>query len=184
MLLTQLVLKAKKTGAEYLEWLKNGNGYCYELVVPSKLEKEMFEIMKNDIKNLFPEYLSKSEKKKVKCLVLKRTSSVDKLKSNGGQPVINFSGLGFELKNSLLSAITTIMEVQFLQNSPYPIVDGTDYKGKVDIKIDSKLSDIKDLNEKLSKYDLKFEIDDYVTDMIIIENNLTSIRSISGSRSI
>ncbi|MET4081550.1 thiol-disulfide isomerase/thioredoxin [Pedobacter sp. UYP30] len=163
-------LRSKITGRNYTEWLKNGHGYCYELIVPPNLNGEMFELMKRDLKNLFPEYSANAEKRKVKCLVLKRTSSIDKLKSNGGKPIIDFSGLGFELKNSVLPLIPANMEIQFMQNCPYPIVDGTDYKGRVDIKVESKLSDLKALNEQLAKYDLKFEVDDYVTDVIVIDN--------------
>jgi len=164
------LFSSEKVGMEYLDWLRSGNGYCYELIVPPHLSAGMFEIMKNDLANFFPEYTTKAEKRKVKCLVLKRTSSIDKLKTSGGQSKNDFSALGFEMKNSTLSALAMRMEVQFMQNSPYPIVDGTNYKGAVDMKIDGKLSDLTDLNEKLSKYDLKFEVDDYITDILIIQD--------------
>ncbi|AMP99819.1 hypothetical protein AY601_2945 [Pedobacter cryoconitis] len=167
-------LSSEKNGMEYMDWLRKGNGYCYELIVPPNLSARMFEIMKNDLSNFFPEYISKAEKRKVKCLVLKRTSNSDKIKSRGGQPSIEFSPFGFDVKNSRLSTIAMRLEVLYMQNSPYPIVDGTNYDSTVDLKIDAKISDLTALNKSLSKYDLKFEVDDYITDVLIIEDKQKS----------
>ncbi|WP_316747116.1 TlpA disulfide reductase family protein [Pedobacter gandavensis] len=171
------LLVSEKRGMEYLDWLKNGNGYCYELVVPPNLSLGMYEIMKKDLNNLFPDYTTKAEKRKVKCMVLKRTSAVDMIKTKGGPIRMEFSPLGFEMKNSPLTALTVRMEVQFMQNSPYPIVDGTNYNDPVDLKIDAKLSDLTELNKSLSKYDLKFEVDDYITDVLIIEDKQKSTKT-------
>lgn len=165
---TKLVFYGK--GAPYLNWLRDDKGFCYELIVPPYLSKDVFKIMREDLNKFFPQYQVGVQKKKVKCLVLKRTSNIDKIKSSGQNSVKEVTGFKFNVRNGTLQTLITRLNVLYMQNSKYPIVNGTNYIGKIDMEINAQLSNISEVNRELAKYDLKFEVDDYVTDVLVIED--------------
>lgn len=163
-------LKSFSNGRAYSDWLRNDNGFCYELVVPSSLSENAFKIMQEDLRKFFPKYSASVQKIRTKCLVLKRTSEQEKYISTGGISAANFSGLGCNLINSTFNVFTSRLEILYLQNYPYPILNGTGYNNRIDLRIDANLSDLNSINLQLAKYDLILEIDDWVTDMIVISD--------------
>jgi hypothetical protein len=94
-------------------------------------------------------------RKEMDCLVLKRTSNKDKLRTRHPEalPGISFSG-GYSITNKTLAASLLPNLVVAYQNKPYPIIDETGYAGPVDIVLNSKLYDLNKLRKELSKYDL------------------------------
>lgn len=168
-------LEFKGKGIHYLNWLKDHNGYCYELIVPSTMSKNIFQLMRDDLDKLFPQYKARIEKMKVKCLVLRRTSDIDKLSSNGEMPVREISGFRFKIINGSLNSLITRLNVLYMQNSQYPIVNGTGYAGNVNMDLKARLSNLSEVNSELKKYDLQFVEEDYETEMLVIRDNFAQI---------
>lgn len=152
--LDSTLINSRKTGVEYLDWLKD-RGYCYELTVPLSLEKQVFEIMQQDMQRLFPQYSARMEMQETNCLALIRTSGEDKLKSRGGQSFTEFNAYGCILKNFPLKRLIDQLNVRYMQGIPTPIVDLTGYTEWVDLQIKGSLSSIEELNRELAGYDLK-----------------------------
>lgn len=165
------ILRSGLKGQEYASWLRNGNGYCYELVVPPVLSPRIFELMREDIKRFFPAYSAGVETRKVKCLVLRRTSDQILFISNGGPMENSFTPSGFRMHNSTFQQLAVRLEVNALQRSSYPVVDGTGYRGRVDMEINANLSDVGAMNLALAKYDLKFVVEDFPTEVLVVRNN-------------
>lgn len=163
-------LKSKAVGAAYLQWLSQNNAFNYELIVPDFLSRKTFKMMREDLFKLFPDYTASVESRTIKCLVLKRTSETDKLKSKGREVINNITGLGCRMRNSYLGVLVVRLNVLFMQNSPYPIVDGTGYNGPVDLNIDANISNVEDVNRELAKYDLQLVVDDYKTDVLVVKD--------------
>lgn len=166
-------LISKETGKSYLYWLSKNNGFCYELILPLKPDTNSFKFMQEDLSRFFPGYAVHTENRSVKCLVLKRSSKQNKLHTSGGTTEIEFSGQGCKIRNSFLEALTTRLEIMYMQNSKYPIVNGTGYKGRVDMDIDANLSSLEELNKQLVKYDLEFVLEDYPTYVLVIRDKIT-----------
>ncbi len=169
------LLKSKAIGAAYLQWLSQNNAFNYELITPDFLNQQIFKIMQDELSKLFPGYTASVENRKIKCLVLKRTSKADKLKSRGGKVVNNITGLNCRMQNSYLGVLVVRLNVLFMQNSPYPIVDGTGYKGPADLDIDANLSNVRDVNRELAKYDLQLVVDDYKTDVLVVKDRAATL---------
>ncbi len=164
-------LKTGLTGKELLDWKKANNSYSYEVSVPAHLANKIFSLMVDDINKVIPQYDANIESRKTKCYVLRKTTTGDKMKSIGGKVENQFSGLGCILKNSTLNDLVMRLNVFYMQNSQYPIVNGTGYSYRVDMEINADLSDMKALNLALANYDLQFVLEDFDTDMLVVRDS-------------
>lgn len=163
-------LKSNATGNSYLKFLGN-NSYCYELVVPPFLSTNAFKIMRDDLIKFFPKYTVTREKRLTKCLVLKSKIKNNKFHSTDGSIINQFNGMGCNMQNSTFEIFTTRLEVLYLQNLTYPIVNGTGYNGRIDLLLNANLSKVADINQALSKYNLEFVVQDWEADVLVIKDN-------------
>jgi len=141
-------------GQDYLDWLKDGNGYTWRISIPASAN--LFQFMRQQLKSFFPQYHSEVKETEKPGLALTRISDEDKIASKGGNRVNTFSGIGAELRNVPLNALVMQLKAKYMQNSKVPIVDETGYKGPVDLDIKANLSNVEEINQALAKYDLKF----------------------------
>lgn len=162
-------ITSNKVGLEYAEWMRNGNAYCYEVIVPPAMLGYEFKIMQEDLERYFP-YKATVEKRKMKCLILTRTSKEDKLKSKGGPAEATYNGFGCSIRNTHLSFFYAQLSVVYLQKSPIPLFNDTGYDGKVDMDINASLSNVKALNEALAKYDLALVEGEREIEMLVIRD--------------
>lgn len=144
-------------GQAYERWLAAGHGWCYELVVPPALAPQAFELMQADLRRLFAPYAVSVEKREMESLALVRTSAEDKLRSAGGQRVIEVGPYACVLHNAYLNQLMMRLSQVYLQHSKLPVVDESGYLGKVDLELDADLSDVAELNGALARYGLRLE---------------------------
>lgn len=134
------------------EW-KRKNLYCYELVVSPDRSGKLFEFMQQDIARFF-NITGRIEKRKMNCLVLKRTTDDDKLATNGGafRYSLNY-GEALNLRNLSMEWLLNMLHTYF-GDLPTPIIDETEYTGNIDIDIEAKLNDLKAVKKELKRYGL------------------------------
>nr|WP_067055232.1 TlpA family protein disulfide reductase [Mucilaginibacter sp. L294] len=164
-------METKLSGQAYEDWLSKGNGYCYELIVPPALAPRSFDIMKEDIARLFPQYHVAVENNPTRCLVLVRTTAVDKLKTTGGKSTVDVTPFKAALHNTRLGQLVKRLQVQFLEQYPLPIVDGTGYQGPVDLAINAPLNDVAAMNRELAAYDLRFVEKETNVDLLVVRDS-------------
>ncbi len=140
--------------SDYNSWISE-NGYCYELLLPKSLDAQVYPRMQEDLKTFFPDYEAFTEFRNRKVLALVRTSDRDKLATAGGTAKYKLTGLQASLKNTSLNMLTSQLNMLFLQHLPTPVVNETGYSGKVDMELNTDLSDVGSLNTELLKYDLQ-----------------------------
>ncbi|MEZ2338808.1 TlpA family protein disulfide reductase [Mucilaginibacter sp. RCC_168] len=157
-------------GQAYDGWLADGNGKCYELLVPPGLVRSGFDIMQEDVKRLYPRYHVAVERTETMSLVLVRTSAEDKLHTTGGESVVDIGPYACELHNVKLSHLVKRLEVQYLQGLPLPITDETGYTDPVDISLHTQLYKVEDLNRELKKYDLQFVRRKAMVDLLVVRD--------------
>lgn len=154
----------------YLSWLIE-NGYRYKLQVKDATMKDFaFQKMQNDLNLYFSKQgiQGRLENRMTTCWVLQRTSTIDKIGTKGGEPLESSDGFNRMVKNESIKTFLSRFQFYYLQMSKHPIVDGTNYKGNVDIDITCKLSDIDAINKELEKYDLKLVKKEFPIDMVVI----------------
>lgn len=152
------------------------NAYCYEITTSPMMDtKAKFHLMLNELNNYFGLLYNITggiEKRKMKCLVLIRTTADDKMaakQSNdfGSTPVNSKDKFTLVVKNKSVAFFLSTFR-QTMQHLP-PIEDGTGYTGKIDIAINTKLSDVNLVNAELEKYGLKFVEEEREIDAVVIK---------------
>ncbi len=146
------------TKKELPEWSKE-NLYCYELILPvSKNQKEIFDIMQDDLKRNFSQYSVRLEKFKVKALALIRLNNSDKLLPDiKSKSQIKFGDMdiGVKLINYNFEYFFRWLDSEYSRFMRIPIVNESGL-GNVDMEIDVDLHKLADLNKALTEYGLNF----------------------------
>ncbi|MBD1385888.1 TlpA family protein disulfide reductase [Mucilaginibacter rigui] len=137
-----------------MEWFKK-NSFCYDLFLPAKMAKHKFSIFKEDLRRLFPDYEATVQKQTRRYLALQRTSTVDKLKSTGGEQEWIQDQFGMTLHYQNFTRFYWELDNYFFSLSPIPLVDETGIKGAIDIKLEANMSNVASLNKALANYDLR-----------------------------
>ncbi|RZJ90937.1 MAG: redoxin domain-containing protein [Chryseobacterium sp.] len=164
------LLNSSKSGEAYRNWMKEGNGFCYELMVPANLANKALLIMREDLRRCFSQYNFKVEQRKLPILSLVRTSEEDKIATKGGDVKVDINGSGIEVRNASIGNL--FYRLNFLRRTKNVLVDHTNYKGKVDLLLDANLTDIASLNTELAKYDMKLVENSRDTDVLVVSDKL------------
>ncbi|MCL1669893.1 TlpA family protein disulfide reductase [Elizabethkingia ursingii] len=126
------------------------NLYNYEFIIPEQKSDSLYNYMLEDL-NRYSGYTVSLEKRPVKCFVLVRTSTKDKLATKGGEKRSTFPQTPSILRNVPLKNMVNML------NGEIPIkelfIDETGYTGNVDLEV-SGVRDIANLKKELQKYDL------------------------------
>lgn len=156
-----------------LDYIKNTEGsvedynlYNYEYIVSVSQADSLYPLM---LKNLsqFADYRATIEKSKVKCLVLKRTSTVDKLKTKNSEMTFLFSLSKTDVQNTSVYALVNSLNA--IPSVSLPIIDETGYTGNIDLKMGT-ISDVSSIRKELSKYDLDLVETERELNMLVIED--------------
>jgi thiol-disulfide isomerase/thioredoxin len=141
--------------------------YSIEYIVPKEEANHLYTRMLKYV-NENSNYVASIEKKTVKCLVLRRTSGIDKIASKGSESIGNVLKSPYMLRNVgldfLLSALEATNDVTVL-----PVMDETHYLGKVDLKF-SNFKDLKSIQKELSAYDLELVETEKELPMLVVKD--------------
>jgi thiol-disulfide isomerase/thioredoxin len=158
------------------EWLKS-NAYYYELLVPPARAFELYKIMQKDLLRYF-DVDARVEKRKIKCLLLVSNGSLDKLKTKGGKPALNFYRMNDDsvqyLKNQSFEQIESwLVRMGYGLNTP--VINLVKFTGNVDFEIKSTVLrqepfNLSSLRAVLQQYGLDLVERLYLTDVLVISD--------------
>jgi len=156
---------------EFEKWAVD-NLYTIE-IVGETFESRQF-MLRQALKEYFDYIDVIQEKRELKCMVLQRTSSQDKLKtkypSNPFDSKSSFLPLSINVKNCPFNFFFERLKSDNSYNlpNPMPLMDETGYKGNIDLVLKNP-KNLKELNPQLAKYDLRFVEDDRMVDVLVIK---------------
>jgi thiol-disulfide isomerase/thioredoxin len=153
---TTKVINDKDFGQKYREWLSNGNGFCYELLLPKELASSARKIMRNDLELLFPKYKAQIEHNDRECFILEKTAPIDAtMHTKGGKADIIIDSFQWKVVNTTLEILAERLNEYTVM--PLKVIDETGIKDSVDVKIPitTKKLQLVELNEQLARYHLK-----------------------------
>lgn len=160
------LLNTDKVGMECIDWCRQGNAYCYELIVPTAMKNlNPHKLMQEDLKRFFPQYTATIEDRRIHCLLLTRTSGVDKLASKSDKTSVEFDRFSWKIAKADLNLVAERLNA--LESYPLKVINDTGYKGVVDMQIAANFPDLKSVNKELEKYDLKF-VEGYKTTRLLV----------------
>jgi thiol-disulfide isomerase/thioredoxin len=149
------------------EWEAN-NLYNYDLVVPaSEIDSEYIYLLRD--LNKYSNYYGRIEKRIVKVYNLKRTSSIDKLRTIGGRPDYKlYNDLPKKhIKNLPISSLVRALNFS-IPSIKRPVIDQSNYKNNIDIEFDIDLRNLKAVIMVLNNYGLNLVEDEQSMDMFVI----------------
>ncbi|MDE5538437.1 TlpA family protein disulfide reductase [Elizabethkingia meningoseptica] len=141
--------------------------YSVEYIVPKEEAKNLYPRMLRYV-NENSSYVASIEKKPVICLVLRRTSYIDKMTSKGGESIGDVLKPPYQLRNVTLDYLLSALEATNIITS-LPVIDETGYQGKVDLKF-SNFQDLKTIQKELSAYDLELVETDKELPMLVVKD--------------
>jgi len=156
----------------YKQWLREGNGYCFEMVLPAHMAPQAFPMMRQQLDAHFPQYHVYVDSSERDCLVLHRTSDATPFATKGGARNQEFDYTGCTMTNRPwgLQLLARYLGDLYLQLLPTPVVDETDYTGAIDLVIDAPLTDVKSINTALAKYDLALTVKRRKISVLVIQD--------------
>lgn len=126
--------------------------YTYSIVIPPHKIDKLYSYMLDDL-NRYSGYYGKIEKRKTKCLILRRTSRKDKISTKGGKSSSTlFSKSRSRLQNYPVSLLAKkINALDFIKK---PVLNETGYRTNIDIDLSGN-SDFLTLQKELRTFDLE-----------------------------
>ncbi|QDH81203.1 TlpA family protein disulfide reductase [Echinicola soli] len=154
---------------DYDEW-KLENRFCYELLVSPKYPGQEYDIMKEDLKRMFPQYKATIEERKTEVLALVRTDDSIGLETKGGKPYSDMDYVGASLKNKKISLLAYYWRY-YLQHLKLPVVDATGMDYPVDILLEGKMSDVGEIRKSLRPFGLDLVKKEMPIDILVIRDS-------------
>lgn len=145
---------------------EGANLYNYEFIIPEQKSDSLYNYMLEDL-NRYSGYTVTLEKRPVKCLVLIRTTTKDKLATKGGKKRSTFLRTPSILRNVPLKNMVNMLNGEI--NFKELFIDETGYTGNVDLEV-SGVKDIGTLKKELQKYDLDLIPEERQILMMIIKD--------------
>lgn len=151
--------------------------YTYDILVPESEaiadNAAPFKQMLQDI-NRYSNYLINVEKRNVKCLILVRTSQIDRIKSTGGKQLETYGEKKLVLSNYPLSRLSAnlMFRPQLKQTFSIPFFDETGYTGNIDIAFQTNPQNLNELKKELQNYDLDLIEAEREIDMFVIRDKI------------
>ncbi|WP_128124886.1 hypothetical protein [Chryseobacterium carnipullorum] len=142
------------------------NLYNYEFIIPEQKSDSLYNYMLEDL-NRYSGYTIILEKRPVKCFVLVRTTTKDKLATKGGEKRSTFPRTPSILRNVPLKNMVNMLNGEI--NIKELFIDETGYTGNVDLEV-SGVKNIVTLKKELQKYDLDLIPEERQVLMMIIKD--------------
>jgi thiol-disulfide isomerase/thioredoxin len=164
-----------KNVSENFDWYDT-NQFCLSIKVPSSRAEMLYTSLQELLDNYF-HYKSKLETRRVKCLVLKRISPEDKIRTKGGPPVYELSvteeNTDFIYKNQPFEALFSNLQTAVYETDPYiPFFNDTNYEGNIDITLpwsdDPGKISLEMVKKALNKYGLDIAQECRDLEMLVI----------------
>ncbi len=161
------------SGLDAKEWIEAGNVYNYELSVGPALGGRFYEIMKQDLARIFPQYTAHEEIRDMDCWVLKimDRNRLDGHRTRSRKTRTKFDMFGISLERISLNGFFSMMKDYFMQSSTEPLIADYQYPDLIDIELSTQMSDINKVNDSLREYGIRFIKEKRPLQVLVISDN-------------
>ncbi|WP_186758649.1 TlpA family protein disulfide reductase [Echinicola salinicaeni] len=142
-----------RTGIDYLEWMEaGGHVYGYELITPPGMDK--YSLMKEDLKRYFPHIEAKVEKRPQTVWAIVKKEGAVFSASTADKVWYDVRPTGIRVDKSTLTGFIYYLNLYFMQNSSYPVMDLTGIDYPIDFEVKAALSNRESLKKGLNEIGL------------------------------
>jgi thiol-disulfide isomerase/thioredoxin len=157
----------RPVGLDESNWVIKNN-YCYDLILPGGFKGDAHEVMIADLNRTFG-YDVRMEKRKTKCLVLKRGQNADRLLTKGGVKIEEINTEYIKMQNASWKEMLYWLENKYLYK--LPIIDETGFD-LVDLDLNADLTDFSSLSKALKLMGINFVEEEKEIDMLVIGDKI------------
>ncbi len=150
---------------DYEKW-KPGNTFCYEISVPEAKRDSIWNLMRDDLRQLFG-YNACQEYRKQKCLILKADKNFRYPADTSITPSVSISVGGITLVNQPFPRLVDNIS-HFLSDKI--LLDETGLSGRITMIIKAQMNDVDAVNGELKKYGLSLQYEDRQVQMLVIRD--------------
>ncbi|RBQ02197.1 TlpA family protein disulfide reductase [Pedobacter miscanthi] len=151
------------------DWMRK-NMFCYELILPQGQGAMLRSHMVGDLRRLFPWVSADTVSMETMCTVLVSTGDNSAMRAKGSARSIDIDNMGIAVKAMGIVSLTSRLDMIYLQEHPYPVVDGSGITFPVDFQLDCDLSSVPSINKALEKYNLKLVDKRFKTLMLVFKD--------------
>lgn len=177
----RIIFKDDKTKEQFFGLIDDEESrkdlFCYELQTDSTSAAEVFKIMRSDLERFFHHRVQVKEKKvDVYALSIIDASKIPKQTDKQFSQGIDESQFRLNGAYTMYEVTKSLRDLYF--TSPYPVIDETNYSGRlynIDLFIDTRNPDA--LNKALNQYGLAFKLVKREIPMIIISDPVRTVES-------
>ncbi|MBD8490073.1 redoxin domain-containing protein [Echinicola sp. CAU 1574] len=167
----------KEKGEAYLDWLRDGHGFCYELILPFGQADKRYTYMQQDLDRYFPQYLVRREKRLRPVWVLQRIPGMENYHTQGGEETSSSGPTELHLQNFPIRVLLNQLNIFYLQRSERPVVDETGITENIDLHLTGKLSQIASLKAALNKHGLDLVQGEREIEVLVIKDRPLTIKN-------
>jgi len=160
----------KEKGEAYLDWLRDGHGFCYELILPYGQADKRYAYMQQDLDRYFPQYQVRREKKVRPVWVLQRIPGMENYRTQGGKETSSSGPTELHLQNFPIRVLLNQLNIFYLQRNERPVVDETGITENIDLHLTGKLSQIASLKAALNKHGLDLVPGEREIEVLVIKD--------------
>lgn len=143
------------------------SSFCYDLILKDTSIKNAYRYMIGDLDRSF-NVKSSLQKRKIRVLVLKRTSGMDKLKAVPGRAPDAFDKNGkYIIHNGFIQPLVDYL-FNYLSPLPFPVINQTGYEGNIDLELPADFSDLDGIRKALLNYDLALVEEEREMEVIVL----------------
>lgn len=165
-----LHIMSPKGMTEFEEWVEK-NTYCYELVVPESRSEEAFQLFRNEVQVLFPQYKAVIEEREVPILALERNGEPLKI-SSAEKYSKSYDGFTYQSSGGPPSLFVKVLNGTYLTHIGKVIVDMTGIDENIELTLEVKMSNVNELNAGLRSHGLELREKVARVPILVIKDNL------------
>lgn len=159
---------APPPGSEERDSWYKAHAYSLDLIIPKEDADHLYERILQ-LLNQYSGYSAKFENRKIRCWVLV-IKNAKNLKTKGGKEENRLWDQNKPfLQNQTIAALVNYLNS--LSEIKKPVLDGTGFSGKLDMKFDQPFSDLRSVRQNLAQYGLELKEEQRVLKVFVIRNN-------------
>lgn len=154
------------------------NLYSYELKLPARAQRTIFDQLKNDLSLQLPNYNATIEKRKVNCIVLSDLSLPDQEKAKSTDTARESNYFLGDSSTTLQNLPMNSFIAYLISSYSYldtPFLSETAFKGNLQMELKAKFHSIEAFNKELNKYGFKIAIEEREINMLVIRDRKNEI---------
>ncbi|AWW29433.1 hypothetical protein DN752_04340 [Echinicola strongylocentroti] len=143
-----------RTGIDYLEWMEaGGHVYGYEQLSPPGMDK--FAMMREDLDRYFPHIEARVENREREVWAIVKKEGANFPPSTAEKVWYDVKPTGIRVDKSTLTGFVYYLNLYFMQNSAYPVMDLTGIDYPIDFEVKASLANLESLREGLNAIGLE-----------------------------